>query len=446
MAKKPKIYRIVSSELNKILLIRGLSLEQERKMFKTLREKFTSTEEVIDIESYKEFLVKTFMLDFDEFIKSCQENHNEYDLAEHFDSIYESIVNLYPPFSVDFICHDINNETFFQGMSKATVTKIKNEIGLQTREQTGTISNLKDIKVIESHLATNIIGQKGAIQEVVQALKLMATGLTKHSSFLFVGPTGVGKTQLSKLLGEKFGNNFYKVNCAEYASRHEYAKLIGSPPGYIGHSDKSLLAEKSDESNRWVFLFDEIEKAHHKLYDFLLSLLDDGTCTDNMGKVLDFTNSIFIFTSNQGVSEIKRSTVGFGREEKPEVSNDSMKEIITTSIKKHFSPEFLNRIDSIVPFQHLKKAEIREIAKLQLSDIPIEPTNSLLDFVVSGGYSQEYGARNINRFIKSKISTKIADAILSGKVPKDDGELYKSRIVKGEVQIINTEKFKASTS
>jgi ATP-dependent Clp protease ATP-binding subunit ClpC len=278
----------------------------------------------------------------------------------------------------------------------------------------------------------------------MRSLKLMASGLADHSSFLFVGPTGVGKTQIAKLLGEKFNGNFYKVNCAEYAGGHEYAKLIGSPPGYVGHSEKSLLAEKAEQSNSWVFLFDEIEKAHHKLYDFLLSLLDDGTCTDNMGQVLDFTQSIFIFTSNQGVSEIKREPVGFG-ERKKEVEESVSTETIRKSVKRHFSPEFLNRIDEVVVFKSLTKKDIREIAEIQLEDLPIKATKSLVDFVAENGYSQEYGARNIARFIKNNVSDKIADAILNRLVPKKEEEYYTPRIVDNEVKIVDTKKFNVSS-
>jgi ATP-dependent Clp protease ATP-binding subunit ClpC len=264
-------------------------------------------------------------------------------------------------------------------------------------------------------------------------MKLMASGLAKHSSFLFVGPTGVGKTQIAKILGEKFSGNFFKVNCAEYAHAHEYAKLIGSPPGFIGHSEKSLLAEKAEKSNRWVFLFDEIEKAHHKLYDFLLSLLDDGTCTDNMGKVLDFSQSIFIFTSNQGISEINREPMGFDRKKTDaKVCND----VLRKSVKRHFSPEFLNRIDDIVVFNSLKKDEIRKIAKLQLDGLPIKQTDPLIDFIVEGGYSEEYGARNIARFIKNNVSSKLAEAILGGyHIPIADNGMYTPKIVNGEVKI-----------
>jgi ATP-dependent Clp protease ATP-binding subunit ClpC len=297
---------------------------------------------------------------------------------------------------------------------------------------------------LEDYLLENIVGQEAAIKALMRSLKLMASGLSGQSSFLFVGPTGVGKTQLAKLLGEKFSGNFYKINCAEYAGGHEYAKLIGSPPGYVGHTEKSLLAEKAEKSNSWVFLFDEIEKAHHKLYDFLLSLLDDGTCTDNMGQVLDFSQSIFIFTSNQGVGEIKRESVGF-MSSKEEVSDSVSESVIKKSVKRHFSPEFLNRIDDTVVFKPLSKKDVKDIAALHLEKLPIMTTHALVEFVADKGYSREYGARNIARFIKNNVSDKVADAILNELVPKNGDEFYKPRIVRGEVKIIDTEKYNVSS-
>jgi ATP-dependent Clp protease ATP-binding subunit ClpC len=306
------------------------------------------------------------------------------------------------------------------------------------------LSGIEDIKNLEDYFKENIVGQRRAIESIVKSLKLMASGLSGHSSFFFVGPTGVGKTQVGKLLGEKFSGNFYKINCAEYAGGHEYAKLIGSPPGYVGHTEKSLMAEKAEQSNQWVFLFDEIEKAHSKLYDFLLSLLDDGTCTDNLGSVLDFSESIFIFTSNQGLTDIKRDPVGFDR--KNEITQDVTDTILRNSIKKHFSPEFLNRIDDLVVFHSLSKAEAKEIALLQLEDLPIKATDPLINYIVDNGFSAEYGARNIARFIKNNVSDKIADAILNKRVPKKDGAYYEPRIVKDEVKIINTQKYNVSSS
>ena len=234
-----------------------------------------------------------------------------------------------------------------------------------------------------------------------------------------------------------------KINCAEYAHAHEYAKLIGSPPGYIGHTEKSLLFEKSEKSSRWVFLFDEIEKAHHKFYDFLLSLLDDGTCTDNMGQTLDFSQSIFIFTSNQGLTEVKRDPVGFGA--KNEVDEKVTSEVIRKSVKRHFSPEFLNRIDDLVLFHALTRQEVRKIAELQLDELPIQRTPKLIDYIVDNGYSQEYGARNIKRFIKNEISAVVADCILNKLIPKEDGAYYQPQVTKSGIKIVNTRKFEVSS-
>ena len=443
-----KTYRVVCPELNAVLYVKGYSVEEEHKLYTSLRRKIQDSETPIKIDEYKTFVVRKFIADVDGFFNLFPDDDVE-EMIEGVDAAYEAIVALYPPFSLDFICTDLNSETFFSGIEKRMLNKLKEQItGKQQKvasEGSVALSSLEELRQLEEHFGENIVGQKDAIRALMRSLKLMASGLANHSSFLFVGPTGVGKTQIAKLLGDKFSGNFYKVNCAEYAGGHEYAKLIGSPPGYVGHSEKSLLAEKAEQSNAWVFLFDEIEKAHHKLYDFLLSLLDDGTCTDNMGQVLDFTQSIFIFTSNQGVGEIKRESVGFspGQDEVEEKVTDS---VIRKSVKRHFSPEFLNRIDEVVVFKSLTRNDVRKIAEIQLDELPIKATRSLVDFVAEKGYSQEYGARNIQRFIKNNVSDKIADAILRRLVPKKDGEYYTPRIVEGQVKIVDTKKFNVSST
>jgi len=443
-----KTYRVVCPELNAVLYVKGYSVEEEHKLYTSLRKKIQDSETPIKIDEYKTFVVRKFIADVDGFFNLFPDDDVE-EMIEGVDAAYEAIVTLYPPFSLDFICTDLNSETFFSGIEKRMLNKLREQItGKQQKvatEGSVALSSLEELRQLEEHFGENIVGQKDAIRALMRSLKLMASGLANHSSFLFVGPTGVGKTQIAKLLGDKFSGNFYKVNCAEYAGGHEYAKLIGSPPGYVGHSEKSLLAEKAEQSNAWVFLFDEIEKAHHKLYDFLLSLLDDGTCTDNMGQVLDFTQSIFIFTSNQGVGEIKRESVGFspGQDEVEEKVTDS---VIRKSVKRHFSPEFLNRIDEVVVFKSLTRNDVRKIAEIQLDELPIKATKSLVDFVAEKGYSQEYGARNIQRFIKNNVSDKIADAILRRLVPKKDGEYYTPRIVEGQVKIVDTKKFNVSST
>lgn len=439
MAKK-KTYRVVSKKLDMVLEVKGFPLAEEKRLYDVLREGVKNKEGPISIEEYKTDIVRSFLVDVDTFFDGISDDH--YDMMEAVDAAYEEITILYPAYSLEYICTELNTETFMEGADKKLLESIKAQIKLPKTTTSVSLSSIEDINGVEEFFSDNIVGQTEAISSLVKSLKLMATGLAKQSSFLFVGPTGVGKTQVGKLLGEKFNGNFYKVNCAEYAAGHEYAKLIGSPPGYIGHSDKSLLAEKAEESNSWVFLFDEIEKAHHKLYDFLLSLLDDGTCTDNMGEVLDFSESIFIFTSNQGVGEINKDPVGFG--DTNEVSEEVTGSILKNSVKKHFSPEFLNRLDNIILFKALTKKEVRLIAEMHLEDLPIKVTDALIEYVVKNGYSLEYGARNIARFIKNNISIKIADALLNKLVPKKGGDYYTPRIVKGEVKIVDTEKYSTS--
>lgn len=442
MSKK-KTYRVVCPDLNVVLFVKGYSLTEEQKLYKSIRTKILKESSPIKVEDYKTFIVRKFLVDVEAFFDLLGTDDID-EMQEAVDSAYTAIVGLYPPFELEFVCQDINTDTFLSGVERKFLKHIKDQfIQDQKLKSSIALSSLDDINRIEQHFIDNIIGQRKAIDVITKSLKLLASGLAGHSSFLFVGPTGVGKTQIGKLLGEQFSGNFYKINCAEYAGGHEYAKLIGSPPGYVGHTEKSLLAEKAEQSNSWVFLFDEIEKAHHKLYDFLLSLLDDGTCTDNLGQVLDFSNSIFIFTSNQGVGEINRTPMGFDKT--PTISQDITDVVLTESIKKHFSPEFLNRIDDIVVFNSLTKVEVREIARIQLESFPIKITDPLIDFVAEEGYSLEYGARNIARFIKNNIADKIADAVLNKLIPKKEGEYYTPRISKGVVKIIDTKKYTVSS-
>ena len=434
------VYRAVCRDLNTVLLIKGMTLEEEKALYWVIKKRVKDAETPVNLEDYKKYLVKKFIVDMDSIMNYIATS-DMYEEEEIYDIVYDQIINLYPNFSMTFICTELNSNTFMRGLEDSTLfDRLKKTIEGEAEDPDINLSSLDDIKSAEKSFKKNILGQDQAIASVIKALKLTATGLSQGTSFLFVGPTGVGKTELAKILGDKYSGNFYKVNCAEYAGGHEYAKLIGSPPGYVGHTEKSLMAEKAEKSNRWVFLFDEIEKAHHKLYDFLLSLLDDGTCTDNMGNVLDFSQSLFIFTSNKGIVESKQRRLGFTQNDPTEAEE---KDAVKTSVKGHFSPEFMNRIDEVVVFNALTKKDVKKIAKLQLDKLPIEVTDSLLEYIVKHGYSREYGARNIARFIKNNISDKIADAILNGKVPKKEGALYSPKVTKDGVKIYDVKNFEA---
>ncbi len=434
------VYRAVCRDLNTVLLIKGMTLEEEKALYWVIKKRVKDSETPVNLEDYKKYLVKKFIVDMDSIMNYIATS-DMYEEEEIYDIVYDQIINLYPNFSMTFICTELNSNTFMRGLEDSTLfDRLKKTIEGEAEDPDINLSSLDDIKSAERSFKKNILGQDQAIASVIKALKLTATGLSQGTSFLFVGPTGVGKTELAKILGDQYSGNFYKVNCAEYAGGHEYAKLIGSPPGYVGHTEKSLMAEKAEKSNRWVFLFDEIEKAHHKLYDFLLSLLDDGTCTDNMGNVLDFSQSLFIFTSNKGIVESKQRRLGFTQNDPTEAEE---KDAVQTSVKGHFSPEFMNRIDEVVVFNALTKKDVKKIAKLQLDKLPIEVTDSLLEYIVKHGYSREYGARNIARFIKNNISDKIADAILNGKVPKKEGALYSPKVTKDGVKIYDVKNFEA---
>lgn len=434
------VYRAVCRDLNTVLLIKGMTLEEEKALYWVIKKRVKDSETPVNLEDYKKYLVKKFVVDMDSIMNFIATS-DMYEEEEIYDIVYDQIINLYPNFSMTFICSELNSNTFMRGLEDSSLfDRLKKTLEGEAEDPDINLSSLEDIKSAERSFKKNILGQDQAIASVIKALKLTATGLSQGTSFLFVGPTGVGKTELAKILGDKYSGNFYKVNCAEYAGGHEYAKLIGSPPGYVGHTEKSLMAEKAEKSNRWVFLFDEIEKAHHKLYDFLLSLLDDGTCTDNMGNVLDFSQSLFIFTSNKGIVESKQRRLGFTQNDPTEAEE---KDAVTTSVKGHFSPEFMNRIDEVVVFNALTKKDVKKIANLQLDKLPIEVTDSLLEYIVKNGYSREYGARNIARFIKNNISDKIADAILNGKVPKKEGALYSPKVTKDGVKIYDVKNFEA---
>lgn len=440
MSKKKKsneetFFRVVCEELDMVLFIKSLSLKDETKMYDDVRKSLTSAADSFSTEEYKNYIVRSFLKDAQSFL----EDEDSITLAH----LYNAIISIYPAFSLEFVCNDVNTETFLDGDKSELIKTLKEQLSKSNSPATKpftskvSVSSLEDVIKLEATLKESIVGQRDAIDSVVRAVKLMAAGLSNQCSMFFVGPTGVGKTELARLLGQNYTGHFFKINCAEYAGQHEYAKLIGAPPGYVGHTEKSILAEKAEQSDSWVFLFDEIEKAHHKLYDFLLSLLDDGTCTDNLGNILNFSKSIFIFTSNKGIEDIKGESLGFDRTTSTP-DKEAKKTSVMDSVKKHFSPEFLNRIDDIVYFSHLTPKEVKRITKIQLEKLPVDVSNNLINYVVSGGYSEEYGARNIARFIKKNVSVKVADAILRGVYPRSIESGYKTRITNGTMSIVDT--------
>ena len=289
---------------------------------------------------------------------------------------------------------------------------------------------------LDIDLKKEVIGQDKAIDKISHAIKRARVGLKDPKkpigSFIFVGPTGVGKTYLAKSLAKNlFGDmdNLIRMDMSEYMEKFAVSRLVGSPPGYVGYEEGGQLTEAVRKHPYSVILFDEIEKAHPDIFNLLLQILDDGRLTDGQGRTVDFKNTIIIMTSNVGVSSLNQNPkIGFGTGDVEKEIDDSNKEIINKAIKNAFAPEFLNRLDDIIMFNSLDKDAIKEITKILLEEtkerlknlgIEINYNKRVIDLLSEGGFSKEYGARPLERHITNKIDNQLAEEILEGKLSKD---------------------------
>ena len=288
---------------------------------------------------------------------------------------------------------------------------------------------------MEKILHERIVGQDRAVSGIAKAIRRGRVGLKNPNrpigSFIFLGPTGVGKTELCKTLAEAmFGdeNAIIKLDMSEYMEKHTVSKLIGSPPGYVGFDEGGQLTEKIRRHPYSVVLFDEIEKAHPDVFNMLLQILEDGVLTDSQGRTVSFKNAIIIMTSNVGASKItdNRQSLGFTQNGD---SGKSIEELVTAELKKTFKPEFLNRLDEIIVFNQLEKDDIKEIARRMLKtlakrlkemDIAIEFTDAAVDALSEGGFDKVYGARPLRREIQSKIEDRLSELILEDKIKAGD--------------------------
>jgi ATP-dependent Clp protease ATP-binding subunit ClpC len=293
-------------------------------------------------------------------------------------------------------------------------------------------NEIKKLLTIDSEIANTVIGQDEAIQKVASAIKRNRTGIRKQNkpigSFLFIGSTGVGKTELAKVLAEKvFGSqdSMIRVDMSEYGEKYNVSKLIGSPPGYVGYNEGGQLTEKVKNKPYSLILFDEIEKAHPDIFNVLLQLLDEGHLTDSSGRKINFKNTIIIMTSNIGLKDVQDFGVkiGFTTDDNP---SKSAHDIIEKSMKKFFKPEFLNRLDELVYFNYLTKEDILKIINIQLNDLSkrlkesnykIKITKQAKEKLAELGYSREYGARELNRTIQKYIEDPMSEALLSQNMP-----------------------------
>ncbi len=274
---------------------------------------------------------------------------------------------------------------------------------------------------LESELKAKIYGQDSAIEVLVNSIKLSKAGLRKAQKpigcYLFAGPTGVGKTELAQQLALKMGMSLFRLDMSEYMEQHSISRLIGSPPGYVGFEQGGLLTDEVDQKPYTVVLFDEIEKAHPDIYNILLQVMDYGKLTDNNGKTVNFTNTIVIMTTNAGASDLAKSPLGFGRESRE--GEDK------SAINRTFSPEFRNRLDSIISFKSLTPDLMLKIVDkfieetgAQLADkrVKIEVGPRSRKYLAEKGFDAAFGARPLERFIEEKIKKPLAEEILFGKL------------------------------
>lgn len=283
-------------------------------------------------------------------------------------------------------------------------------------------TEIESLKILEDELKSNIFGQDLAIKEVTRCIKMSRAGLNDDNkpvaSMLFVGPTGVGKTEIAKVLSRTLGIELVRFDMSEYGEKHAASKLIGSPPGYVGYEEGGLLTDTIRRKPNSILLLDEIEKAHPDILGVLLQVMDYATLTDNKGRKADFKNAIIIMTSNAGARDIGKNLVGFGR-------NTIKMEAVSDEVKRVFTPEFRNRLDKVVIFKQINKDIAIEITKKELNkfkekleskNVNLKFSKECVEFISEKGLSREFGAREILRVINSEIKPLLVDELLFGKL------------------------------
>ena len=313
-----------------------------------------------------------------------------------------------------------------------------------------TQTETEKLKNLDKELKKRVIGQDEAIEVLSKAIKRARVGLKDENrpigSFMFLGPTGVGKTELTKALAANmFGseNSMIRLDMSEYMEPHSVSKLIGSPPGYVGYDDGGQLTEQVRRKPYSIILFDEIEKAHPDVFNMLLQILDDGRLTDSNGRTVSFKNTVIIMTSNTGARNIlENKTIGFASKEDPKANYEKNKEEVMTELKRTFRPEFLNRLDEIIVFKKLDKESVKKIArimidnsisKLKEKNIDIDIDDTVVEYIANVGFDDNYGARPLRRAVQSKIEDKFAEELLDGNIK--DGDHIRLKVEDNKVVI-----------
>ncbi len=452
MESTPGIKMKFCESLDRFVAIRAFTPEQKQQLFKNIK--------ITDKKSYKRLIINASVVNYLDEIAPLVFGNNEYPLLGEIieQELYNLCVKVNPTLDIKEVTIQVD-ETQMQGSIPMLGPDASSE---QKAKQ-------QRFMEIENHIKKRIIGQDEAVTAVSQAIRKAKVGLKNPrrpvGSFIFVGQTGVGKTELAKALCEFLTGNetdLVRIDCSEYAMSHEYAKLIGAPPGYIGHNEGGYLTEAVKSKPNGVVVFDEVEKAHEKVHNLLLQLLDEGILTDSKGETVSFREAVIIMTTNIGVSDItaEESKPGFRVSDKPadkevvgkidELSHAEKAKITRKSLEKKFPPEFLNRIDDIIVFRALTKEDNLKILEILLNEVAervknlsmrIEFTPELKSFLVDQGTDLKYGARPLRRTIHRHIENSLAEMILKGEIFKQGDIITAS---KGKINGEETAEFKVT--
>jgi ATP-dependent Clp protease ATP-binding subunit ClpC len=354
-------------------------------------------------------------------------------LAEEKRSFEQELQNSKKEVTIDLVFEVVSN------MTKIPITK------LNTNE-TKSLANL------ETNIGSRIIGQESAVLKIAKAIRRNRLGIKDPNkpigSFIFLGPTGVGKTYLAKqLANEVFGSedSLIRIDMSEYQEKHSISKLIGTTAGYVGYDDGGYLTEKVKNKPYSVVLFDEIEKAHKDIFTIFLQIFDDGYVVDGQGRKINFKNTLIILTSNLGIKKLQEfgTGIGFKTNTNSYIEEEKRKDVLKKELLKFFSPEFLNRIDDTVVFNSLKPEDINKITKIELDRLinrlekinyHVSYSDELIDFLSEAGFDETYGARPLKRAIQDKIEDYISEEVLNGNMI--EGKSYVINVVEKNIKII----------